>query len=87
MVVDKGILVKMGERFPELAIFTNLPPTCLFETCFWVDVVTWILSIVYHQQMRPDIKSDVFHLNWAPESVPADEVLVTTDISHVKVTQ
>jgi hypothetical protein len=24
--------------------------------------------------MRPDIKSDVFHLNWAPELVPAEEV-------------
>ena len=24
--------------------------------------------------MRPDIKKDVFHLNWAPEAVPADSV-------------
>jgi hypothetical protein len=24
--------------------------------------------------MRPDIKKDVFHLNWAPEAVPADDV-------------
>ena len=24
--------------------------------------------------MRPDIKKDVFHLNWAPESVPAEDV-------------
>ncbi|XP_061181860.1 BAI1-associated protein 3-like [Saccostrea echinata] len=26
-------------------------------------------------KMRPDIKSDVFHLNWAPESVPAEEAV------------
>lgn len=31
----------------------------------------WILF-----QMRPDIKKDVFHLNWAPESLPADEVSI-----------
>ena len=41
MVVDKGILVKMGERYPELAIFTKLPPTCLFWDMFlgrWSDM-------------------------------------------------
>lgn len=26
--------------------------------------------------MRPDIKKDVFHLNWAPESVPADDASI-----------
>ncbi|KAL5018735.1 hypothetical protein ScPMuIL_004457 [Solemya velum] len=26
-------------------------------------------------KMRPDIKKDVFHLNWAPESVPADDAI------------
>ncbi|PVD39324.1 hypothetical protein C0Q70_01954 [Pomacea canaliculata] len=26
-------------------------------------------------KMRPDIKKDVFHLNWAPESLPADEAI------------
>lgn len=29
--------------------------------------------------MRPDIKKDVFHLNWAPEAVPADSVGILTD--------
>ena len=29
--------------------------------------------------MRPDIKKDVFHLNWAPEAVPADSVGIPTD--------
>ncbi|XP_064617037.1 BAI1-associated protein 3-like [Liolophura sinensis] len=27
-------------------------------------------------KMRPDIKKDVFHLNWAPESVPAEDAVV-----------
>ncbi|GFO38153.1 Bai1-associated protein 3 [Plakobranchus ocellatus] len=26
-------------------------------------------------KMRPDIKKDVFHLNWAPESLPAEEAV------------
>ncbi|XP_045213590.2 BAI1-associated protein 3-like isoform X3 [Mercenaria mercenaria] len=26
-------------------------------------------------KMRPDIKKDVFHLNWAPEAVPADDAI------------
>ncbi|XP_048248797.1 BAI1-associated protein 3-like isoform X2 [Haliotis rufescens] len=26
-------------------------------------------------KMRPDIKKDVFHLNWAPESLPADDAV------------
>jgi len=24
--------------------------------------------------MKPDIKKDVFHLNWAPEALPAEDV-------------
>lgn len=31
--------------------------------------------------MRPDIKKDVFHLNWAPESVPAEDVSRKVTIS------
>lgn len=27
-------------------------------------------------RMRPDIKKDVFHMNWAPDVVPADEAIV-----------
>lgn len=36
-----------------------------------------IQKVVDHvaDKMRPDIKSDVFHLNWAPESVPAEEAV------------
>lgn len=36
--------------------------------------------------MRPDIKKDVFHLNWAPEAVPADDVscMVLQEKLHVK---
>ena len=86
MVVVHGILIKMGDRYPRNGNGIYYKCTTymfILRHMFWVDVVTWILSIVYHQQMRPDIKSDVFHLNWAPESVPADEVLMTTNISHV----
>ena len=34
-------------------------------------------------QMRPDIKKDVFHLCWAPEKLPPDEVSVDLVIHSV----
>ena len=34
-------------------------------------------------QMRPDIKKDVFHLCWAPEKLPPDEVSIDLVIGSV----
>ena len=33
--------------------------------------------------MRPDIKKDVFHLCWAPEKLPPDEVSVDLVVRSV----
>ena len=50
---------------------------------FRADIVLALFSLLYsttalgffiYFQMRPVIKKDVFHLNWAPESLPADQV-------------
>ncbi|XP_059157162.1 BAI1-associated protein 3-like isoform X2 [Physella acuta] len=41
------------------------------------DMVRKIRQVVDRvaDKMRPDIKKDVFHLNWAPESLPAEEAV------------
>ncbi|XP_076459329.1 LOW QUALITY PROTEIN: BAI1-associated protein 3-like [Babylonia areolata] len=41
------------------------------------DMIKKILQVVDRvaDKMRPDIKKDVFHLNWAPESLPAEEAI------------
>ncbi|KAH9504096.1 BAI1-associated protein 3 [Bulinus truncatus] len=41
------------------------------------DMIRKILQVVDRvaDKMRPDIKKDVFHLNWAPESLPAEEAV------------
>ncbi|KAK3599282.1 hypothetical protein CHS0354_028639 [Potamilus streckersoni] len=41
------------------------------------EMVSKIKQVVDHvaNKMRPDIKKDVFHLNWAPEAVPADDAV------------
>ncbi|KAL8618224.1 hypothetical protein ACOMHN_000124 [Nucella lapillus] len=41
------------------------------------DMVKKIWQVVDRvaDKMRPDLKKDVFHLNWAPESLPAEEAI------------
>ncbi|XP_076458622.1 BAI1-associated protein 3-like [Babylonia areolata] len=41
------------------------------------DVVKKVLHLAEKvaNRMRPDLKKDIFHLNWAPESVPAEEAI------------
>ncbi|KAL3876133.1 hypothetical protein ACJMK2_034005 [Sinanodonta woodiana] len=41
------------------------------------EMINKIKQVVDHvaDKMRPDIKKDVFHLNWAPEAVPADDAV------------
>ncbi|CAG5125590.1 unnamed protein product, partial [Candidula unifasciata] len=41
------------------------------------EMIKKILQVVDRvaDKMRPDIKKDVFHLNWAPESLPAEEAV------------
>ncbi|XP_052265684.1 BAI1-associated protein 3-like isoform X2 [Dreissena polymorpha] len=41
------------------------------------DMVSKITNVVdrVSDKMRADIKKDVFHLNWAPEAVPADDAI------------
>ena len=55
-------------------LLTFIKPPFAFKT-FVLSIFEW-LFLLYIFQMRPDIKKDVFHLNWAPEAVPADSVCI-----------
>ncbi|XP_048763860.1 BAI1-associated protein 3-like isoform X3 [Ostrea edulis] len=62
------------EQGSELGTKFNLHATVREADQSMVEKIQQVVDRVA-DKMRPDIKSDVFHLNWAPELVPAEEAV------------